>query len=482
MYKEYSNIEKDIPKKTAWYRSISVNTALLVWGLIIFTLMIFIGGTIPFQRQILEDRMKSEANDIAGSIGQVTATAIINNDYGFTVEHCLKIIKQSNSIVYIIITRNDGFSLVHIADKWHMDNLKPENSPSTGRIAGGKFVYSRLANQEVFDYTYPFSYSGIEWGKITVGLSLKKYNQSISELYSRTFLLALLSVIVGLIASIYFTRLLSKPIIELDKVSQKVAGGDLSARVNISSKNELGRLADSFNRMTESLKNSQEILEGKVKERTAELQNSLSEKEVLLKEIHHRVKNNLQVISSLLYLGSKKIKDQDTLDMFKDSQNRVKSIALVHERLYQSKDLEKIDFNQYIIKLTEDLYRSYGIDKSEVRLFTNINDLAISIDSGVPCGLIINELISNSFKYAFPDRTDKECVIEIDFSYLKDGRLQLIISDNGIGLPEGIDIMKTGSLGLQLVETLVAQLDGTLEIDRTSGTAFIIRFKENSVK
>ncbi|MGE5499331.1 MAG: sensor histidine kinase, partial [Syntrophothermus sp.] len=146
------------------------------------------------------------------------------------------------------------------------------------------------------------------------------------------------------------------------------------------------------------------------------------------------------------------------------------------------KDLEKIDFNQYIIKLTEDLYRSYGINKSEIRLNTNINDLAISIDSGVPCGLIINELISNSFKYAFPDRTKEDCEIKIDFSYLDNGMLQLIISDNGIGLPEGIDIMKTGSLGLQLVETLVAQLDGTLEIDRTSGTAFIIKFKENSVK
>jgi two-component sensor histidine kinase len=221
-------------------------------------------------------------------------------------------------------------------------------------------------------------------------------------------------------------------------------------------------------------------LQVKIREHSESLQNSLSEKEVLLKEIHHRVKNNLQVISSLLYLNSKKIKDKGAQDMFKESQNRVKSIALVHERLYQSKDLGKIDFKEYVTRLTDDLFRSYAVNQSIIKLIISIKQIFISIDTAVPCGLIINEIISNSLKYAFPDAEElnKNCEIRIEFERDDKNNSLLSISDNGIGLPEGIDLKKTKSLGLQLVDTLIDQLEGTLEIDLSTGTKFKFKFKD----
>ncbi len=228
-------------------------------------------------------------------------------------------------------------------------------------------------------------------------------------------------------------------------------------------------------------------LNQKIGERkTAEsiVQTSLKEKEVLLKEIHHRVKNNLQVISSLLYLNSKKINDREVLEMFKDSQNRVKSIALVHERLYQSKDLGRIDFKDYAQKLTNDLMRSYAVNQASITLENNIENIFISIDTAVPCGLIINELISNSFKYAFPnyEAEKKNGIISINFNHLGGNQLLLVVSDNGIGIQGDIEEKKNSSLGLQLVETLVAQLEGTLEIDLTKGTSFIIKFMNPQAK
>ena len=228
-------------------------------------------------------------------------------------------------------------------------------------------------------------------------------------------------------------------------------------------------------------KKAEEKVQASLKEKEillSEKENLLSEKEVLLKEIHHRVKNNLQVISSLLYLNSKKVTDKEALDLFTDSQNRVKAIALVHERLYRSKDLGKIDFNEYVSHLTNDLFRSYAVNQSVIELDININDIFINIDFAVPCGLIINELISNSLKYAFPDLSENnhKGIIKIEFNKNGNDELKLIVSDNGIGMTKEFIERKKLSLGLQLVDTLVTQLDGNLEIASGPGTKFKIGF------
>jgi len=203
---------------------------------------------------------------------------------------------------------------------------------------------------------------------------------------------------------------------------------------------------------------------------------SLKEKEVLLKEIHHRVKNNLQVIYSLLDLQSNYIKDPQALRVFKEGQNRIRSMALIHEKLYQSRDLAKIDFAKYLQSLTDHLFRSYGVDPETITLRIYVEDVFLGVDTAIPCGLIINELVSNSLKYAFPTGRNGEIVIDLRSD--RENNLTLTIRDNGVGLPKDLDLQNTMSLGLQLVTLLSAQLGGTLALDRRGGTAFKITFKE----
>ncbi len=217
-----------------------------------------------------------------------------------------------------------------------------------------------------------------------------------------------------------------------------------------------------------------EIIERKRAEE--EMATSLQEKEMLLREVHHRVKNNLQVISSLLNLQSANIEDKKTLEMFRESQNRVISMAKIHEKLYRSGDLAKIDFAEYIRSLTYDLLRSYRSTSNHVDLKINVQNIRLGIDTAIPCGLIINELVSNSLKHAFPAGEKGE--IHVDLLMNNDNSFTLVVGDNGIGLPEDINFRSTESLGLLLVSTLTNQLEGSIEVDRSSGTEFRITFSE----
>ncbi len=216
------------------------------------------------------------------------------------------------------------------------------------------------------------------------------------------------------------------------------------------------------------------------KKALGQLKASLQEKEVLLKEIHHRVKNNLQVISSLLNLQSRGIQDEETRILFQDSQNRIQSIAFIHEKLYQSRDLAQVDFSQYIQTLCIHLFRSYGTSPQRISLNLEIDDIFLSVDTAIPCGLIVNELVCNALKHGFsPKGTGAiEIGLHRTFQEADEGKRELVmrVRDNGIGFPAEVDFRKTRSLGMQLINTLVKQLKGTIELNRNSGTAFEIVF------
>jgi len=210
------------------------------------------------------------------------------------------------------------------------------------------------------------------------------------------------------------------------------------------------------------------------KQAEEQIQAALTEKEVLLQEIHHRVKNNLQVISSLLNLQSRSIQDRQHLELLKDSQDRIKTMALIHEKLYQAKDLARINFSGYIRDLAANLFRSYKDKSTAITLKTDIDDISLSIDAAVPCGLIINELVSNALKHAFPTGSKGEIFISLSSS--TDQKFVLTVSDNGVGLPKDLKFQNTASLGLQLVNTLAVQLRGTVEVNSHGGTEFKLAF------
>jgi PAS domain S-box-containing protein len=208
----------------------------------------------------------------------------------------------------------------------------------------------------------------------------------------------------------------------------------------------------------------------------AQLRSSLNEKEVLLKEIHHRVKNNLQVISGLLNLQAHHITDPATRMIYKESQNRVITMALIHEDLYRSTDLSSVDLGGYIENLAENLFSSYRVGHDRVKLDLDVERTDMVVDTAIPCGLIINELISNALKHGFPD--DRAGTVTVNFRSMGEKKYYLEVSDDGVGLPPGLDINSTTALGMQLVKVIIEQLAGTMEVEREQGTSFKISFAE----
>jgi PAS domain S-box-containing protein len=215
--------------------------------------------------------------------------------------------------------------------------------------------------------------------------------------------------------------------------------------------------------ITEKKKAEKEIIE------------SLKEKEVLLKEIHHRVKNNLQVISSILNLQSSFVKDKKTLEILEESRNRIRSMAIIHENLYQTTNFSSIDFSSYLQNLCSNLISSYHLYRGTVQLHTELQGVELVLDQAIPCGLLVNELITNSLKYAFPGGRSGEISVQLSE---KSGLVNLKIGDDGIGMPEDYDILNSDTLGLQLVSTLVEQLDGEIKVDNSKGIKYLITFEK----
>jgi two-component sensor histidine kinase len=292
------------------------------------------------------------------------------------------------------------------------------------------------------------------------------------------------------------------PVRDTIRLTNALARGELSERSNLNVKGEFKQLANTLDDLAESLdtiiEDSSEVLsavqnndfsrqvrvygEGNFRiltEGIEKTRKTLSEmiqereklEEIRKKEIHHRIKNNLQVISSLLDLEADKFTDESVIEAFKESQNRVISMALVHEELYRSQDMESIDFSDYLIKLVNELSYSYVIEKESLHIKTDVETVFLDMDTAIPLGMIVNELISNSFKHAFSPRQKGE--IHVNLSLDKE-KLTLVVGDNGIGFPENVNFRKTDSLGLQLVTTLISQIGGIIELERDNGTRFRI--------
>jgi len=230
-------------------------------------------------------------------------------------------------------------------------------------------------------------------------------------------------------------------------------------------------IKDNSNKVLEISGIGFDITENKINEE--KITQSLKEKEILLREVHHRVKNNMQVISSILNLQSSYVKDSYALNLLKECQNRIKSMAFIHESLYQTKNFESVNFSEYVTVLTKNLVHTYSINTKKIKLILTLHKLFLNLDLSIPCGLIINEIISNSLKYAFPNNRDG--IIFVNLTVNKKN-VKIEVGDNGVGIPQKVDVKNTQTLGLQLVDTLVEQINGTLKLNRNKGTIFSIEF------
>jgi PAS domain S-box-containing protein len=209
------------------------------------------------------------------------------------------------------------------------------------------------------------------------------------------------------------------------------------------------------------------------KRQTAAIEAALREKDLLLGEIHHRVKNNLQVIHSLLDLQAMRIQDAAAREMLRESQNRVRSMSLIHQTLYQSKDFGEVDFQLFLSSLLPMLVESYAVGAERVALHVDAHEVRLPISSAIPCGLVVNELVANALRHAFPDGRSGNVWVDLDES---DGRIELSVANDGVPLPEGIDLGRTPTLGLQLVRLLAEQLGAQLAVQRSDRTRFSLRF------
>jgi two-component sensor histidine kinase len=287
------------------------------------------------------------------------------------------------------------------------------------------------------------------------------------------------AISIGIVFSISTAR----PINRLKYAAERIAGGDSRYRAETGRKDEIGALANSFNTMIEELTKKKRELQVRIYECTCaeeQIKASLNEKEILLREVHHRVKNNLQIISSLLDMSSMQTDNQETIDLFADSRNRVNAMALVHTQLYGSERFDQINMEARVLELSKNLLQAYSMEKV-ITLDIKSANIYLNINQAIPCALILNELITNICKHAY--REGQKGMISIFMQKSDDNTILLKVKDDGLGIPEDIDIEKTKSLGLSLVRNLVYnQLKGKIDFRRNKGTEFLINFKTKGVE
>ncbi|MCC6398729.1 MAG: HAMP domain-containing protein [Bacteroidetes bacterium] len=345
----------------------------------------------------------------------------------------------------------------------------------SGRIQSGGLrarLYRGISGDWVIGAGTPLE--SLDWAVI-VEIPVLEASQGIIQ---RTIISIVVFLILAGFAAFLGVRLarrLSEPIVRLMDTAGRIAGGERAIRADITGTREIVALGEAFNSMTSQLDATMSSLEQQieeVKEKESALRKSLSEKEALLREIHHRVKNNLQVISSLLHMQSAQSDDPRVRSVLAESEHRLRTMALVHEALYRTDNFAGIDVGAHLRRTLEELMRSYA--RTDLAARVEVEKVDLPIDTAIPCGLIVNELVTNTLKYAFPEK--RKGTITLKLSREVDGSVELIVQDDGIGFPAGVDFRTLKSMGMTIVTSLVDQLSGTITMDNALGTTFRIRF------
>jgi len=289
---------------------------------------------------------------------------------------------------------------------------------------------------------------------------------------------SIISLLLALSIGFVLFKRLFKSINILTYTAQEVKLGNRKIRTQVKGKDDIGNLASIFDSMLDSFENSIKSLDIKVEEKTKELKRSLEEKEILLKEIHHRVKNNLSLTISLIKLQQEEIKDESSKKVLNDIQERIYTMELLHRKLYESSNLNKIDLKEYVENLVSNISSSHAMKKS-IKLDIDIKAIYLNIETAMPCGLILNEIITNAYKYAFKNNDNPKLYISIK---KENDKYLLIIKDNGKGIKKGINISNASTLGLRLINSIATlQLEGQLNHSNEKGTMFQLDFKEKII-
>lgn len=396
----------------------------------------------------------------ANLISEYCVTALTFGDTRSTEEYLKKLGNLQSIHNVVIYDENNHVFLTYALQ----DSIAPPEPP---------FKVNYQFESDYLHVFQPIVYRDIQYGHIYIRSSTENLSKQVKESLITLVVIMMLILFLSFILSMKLQAIISQPVHKLTEVVQQISNKpDYSFRIEKKRSDELGLLYDGFNHMLEQL-HAREVERDRAE---SEIKASLREKEVMLKEIHHRVKNNMQVICSLLNLQSRYIDDSAALTVFKESQNRIRSMALIHEKLYRSHDLASINFSDYIETLVYELERSYGVNPNQIDLNVNVENVVLPIDQAVPFGLVINELVSNSIKHAFPESMNDNGQISINLIRNKQNTIHLTVKDNGVGMPEDVDFRNTSSLGLRLAVMLVEeQLSGSIELDRNSGTAFYIK-------
>ena len=444
--------------------SIRKRFALGMVVVITFIMLIFSGVLISYNTRTIEKNLQDQLARLVTFSNKSLGGALWQYNYEYVYDYIESLFLYED-LVFASIANNEQ----EIGKKVHPDfqTLSLEDfSNSRKFIVAEKIV----------------TYNGQNVGHV---LLIVSRNRVVNLIMMTSVLSVILLLIINL--AVFGTNiLLSKwylfrPLDKLEKSVRVIADGNLDAFIDVSSQDEIGQLARSFKQMIENLKEittSRDGLNLEVEERKKVefvLKGSLKEKEILLKEVHHRVKNNMQIIQSLLNLQSGKIDNQDLKQAIQDSNNRIRSMALIHETLYRSDDFSHLDLGTYFENIVKGLYRTYHDAGKNLEWHIDVGSVQLDMDKSIACGLIVNELVTNALKYAFVDL--QQGIIKIYLNQASDNDVILRVSDNGVGMKEDFNWVSLDSLGLRIVGMLSEeQLDGRLDLKNDQGLKATVQF------
>ncbi len=461
--------------------SILRRLTLVSWLVAVLSVGVFAVFTILQMRGIKERELEARSRALARQMEPLLARNLAEENFVPVVSRSMEVLRLEPGLEYVLVRKPHGRTVLHYREpggqlRWTDDAAEAVTVLSALPGANEDLkVASDGVKEKIWHHWQPVVLGTSQVGELALGFSMHEYDEAVRAICRNTGSAGALVLVIGVVAAYSVARNLIRPLRELQSFAAKVTGGVLSARVSIDAAGEIGDLAESMNRMVESLEQSNVKLFDSMKS-TA----SLREKEILLREIHHRVKNNMQILTSLLRLQARQVDSQELREVLQESEARIRSMGLLHEKLYQSETVSLINMHGYLRSLTGELARMHTPPGMRREIRVDVQGVDLGLDTALPCGLIITELVTNALKYAFHGRP--EGVIQVSLESIGDGHHRLVVEDDGVGICPAFDLSGSTSLGLRLVKMLTDQLSGRLEVENGQGTRVTITFRESHYK